>query len=212
MEILAQSERPANLRLPEARTAGDLAEMTEGERADGNSQYTETERQIADRYFAENYNELLAIARQRRRRAGFADTFSTSDLLHETYLKLTGRTAWQSHQHFLSTAALAIRQAVVDHARRKAALRRNGGQPPLSLDASENAFLPEFNETPEQIVVIGDLLTRLAETNPRWLRIVDCRYFSGMTEAETAATLGLSERTVRRDWVAARAWLADQMR
>lgn len=186
--------------------------MTDGEDADERALYTDTERQIADRYFTESYNELLTIARQRRRRAGFADTFSTSDLLHETYLKLTGRTVWQSHQHFLSTAALAIRQAVVDHARQKAALRRNSGQRPLSLDAGENTFLPEFNETPEQIVVIGDLLTRLAETNPRWLRIVDCRYFSGMTEAETAIALGLSERTVRRDWVAARNWLADHMR
>lgn len=189
-----------------------MAEMNDGESGAGSALYSDAEREIADRYFTENYNALLLLARQRRRRAGFADTYSTSDLLHETYLKLTGKTVWQSHQHFLSTAALAIRQAVVDHARKKAALRRNGGQRPLSLDAEESTVLPEFNETPEQIVVIADLLNRLAETNPRWLRIVDCRYFSGMTEAETALALGLSERTVRRDWVSARAWLAEHMR
>lgn len=186
--------------------------MAEGDNPVYIADYSETERQIADRYFNDSYDVLLSIARQRRRRAGFQDTFSTSDLLHETYLKMTARTAWESRKHFMSTAALAIRQAVIDHARRSSAQRRNQGERPVPLEGNESRFLPEFNETPEQVVLIGDLLTQLANENPRWLKIVDCRYFAGMTEAETAATLGLSERTIRRDWVSARAWLAEKMR
>ncbi|MFN7055645.1 ECF-type sigma factor [Hyphomonas sp.] len=172
--------------------------------------YALIDQRLADLYFAECYEALLQIARQRRRRSRMHDTFGTVDILHETYLRMTGKPAWQSRQHFLSTAALAMRQVIIDHARRKAAAKRSSGLPDLSLDNDQRVF-PEFNETPEQIVVIGDILEQLGEANPRWLRILDCRYFAGMTEAETAETLGVSERTVRRDWVMVRGWLADRM-
>jgi DNA-directed RNA polymerase specialized sigma24 family protein len=74
-----------------------------------------------------------------------------------------------------------------------------------------DAWLPEFSETPEQLVGIAHLLGRLEQQNPRWLQVVDARYFSGMTELEAAITLGLSERTVRRDWQEARNWLAGEL-
>lgn len=173
--------------------------------------YAPIDHRIADQYFTECYDALLLIARQRRRRSRVHDTFGTVDILHETYLRLTGRAAWDSQQHFLSTAALAIRQVIIDHARRKAAGKRSSGLPDLSLDADER-LLPEFNETPEQIVIIGDLLNQLSAANPRWLKVLDCRYFAGMTETETALALGVSERTIRRDWADVRNWLAERMR
>lgn len=173
-------------------------------------EYSPIDQRLADQYFVENYESLLQIARQRRRRSRMHDTFGTVDILHETYLRLTGKPAWESRQHFLSTAALAMRQVIIDHARRKAAAKRSTGLPDLSLDSSQQLF-PEFNETPEQIVLIGDILDQLGQANPRWLKILDCRYFAGMTEIETAEALGLSDRTVRRDWVTVRAWLAERM-
>lgn len=177
----------------------------------GGENYTPIDYRIADQYFAECYDALLQIARQRRRRASVQDTFGTVDILHETYLRLTTRPAWDSRQHFLSTAALAIRQVIIDHARRKAAAKRSSGLPDLSLDADER-LLPEFNETPEQIVIIGDLLSQLSAAHPRWLKVLDCRYFAGMTETETALALGVSDRTIRRDWADVRNWLAERMR
>ena len=153
---------------------------------------------------------MLTLARNRRRRAGFSDTMMTEDVLHESFLKLSGRTVWQSQEHFLRTASLAMRQVVVDHARRKLAEKRGGGRADAPLDDVSDV-VAGFGESPEQIVIIDDLLRQMARENPRWLRIVDARYFAGLTEEEAAALLGLSERTVRRDWKAARAWLAERI-
>lgn len=107
----------------------------------------------------------------------------------------------------MRTASLAMRQVIVDHARARLTDKRGGGQSTASLEEAEQ-FNAEFSETPEQIIAIADLLERLEQENPRWMRIVDARYFAGMTEDETAEALGLSTRTVRRDWRAARDWLA----
>ena len=183
--------------------------MTDAERDDIDG-YAATEVAIAEGLAEAGYDALLSLARNRRRRAGFSDTMLTEDVLHESFLKLSGRTVWQSQEHFLRTASLAMRQVVVDHARRKLAEKRGAGQPDARLDDAVER-VAGFGETPEQIVMIDDLLQQMARENPRWLRIVDARYFAGLTEAETAALLGLSERTVRRDWTAARAWLAGHM-
>lgn len=174
------------------------------------SMYGDDERQLAGRFVQDAYDSLLAHARNRRRRANFRDTMMTEDVLQECFLKMTGEKAWNSPEHFLRSASLAVRQVVVDHARSRLTAKRGSGQRALSLDGSEDLML-EFGESPEQLVIINDLLARMEAENPRWVRIVDARYFSGMSEAETAAILGLSERTVRRDWQAARAWLAGQM-
>jgi len=134
----------------------------------------------------------------------------TEDVLHESFLKLSGKTVWQSPEQFLRTASLAIRQVVVDHARSRLALKRGGGAQQIEY-VDGDTILPEFNETPEQILIVDDLLQQLEAKQPRLSKIVDARYFAGMTEAETATALGLSERTVRRDWQAARSWLAEKM-
>lgn len=172
--------------------------------------YQPEEREIADGLVSEAYDALLRIARAKRRRAGFSDTMLTEDVLHESFLKLSGKTAWRSQEHFLRTASLAMRQVIVDHARKQLSIKRGAGQSAVPLEEADG-FLPEFAERPEEIVILNDLLTQLEGENPRWLRVVDARYFAGMTEAETAAVLGLSERTVRRDWQAARDWLAQKM-
>jgi len=174
------------------------------------SGYTDSETAIAEGLVASAYEALLNLARNRRRRAGFRDTMMTEDILHESFLKLSGKAAWESPEHFMRTASLAMRQVIVDHAREKLTAKRGGGAQDLTLD-EDTSVLPEFNETPEQIVILNDLLAQLGQVNPRWLRIVDARYFAGMTEAETAQLLDLSERTVRRDWTAAKAWLAERM-
>ena len=172
--------------------------------------YRDEERVLASAFVRDAYDRLLAVARSRRRRAGFCDTMMTEDVLHESFLKLSGKTVWQSQEHFLRTASLAMRQVVVDHARRKLADKRGGGQAGESFEETADR-VAGFDETPEQIAVIDDLLQQLAKENPRWLRVVDARYFAGLTEPETAALLGLSERTVSRDWKDARAWLAARM-
>jgi len=172
--------------------------------------YGEDERQLAGRFVEDAYDSLLAHARDRRRRANFRDTMMTEDVLQECFLKMTGEKAWNSPEHFLRSAILAVRHVIVDHARSRLTAKRGNGQRALSLEDAED-LMPEFGETPEQLVIINDLLARMEAENPRWVRIVDARYFSGMSEAETAAILGLSERTVRRDWQAARTWLEAHM-
>lgn len=172
--------------------------------------YEAEEKDVASGLFVDSYPELLTLARTKRRRAGFGDTMQTSDVLHESFLKLTGKSFWQSPEHFMRTASLAMRQVIVDHARSRLTDKRGQGARPVPLEKVER-FVVEFGESPEQIIEIAELLDELEQVNPRWTRIVDARYFAGMTEVETAEALGLSDRTVRREWVKVREWLAGRM-
>lgn len=165
--------------------------------------YTLGEESKARELFVEHYEVLLAIARQRRRRHGVGETLQTTALVHEAFLKLDADRRYADEDHFLSASALAIRHVIVDYARAKLTGMRGEGHAAIAIDKD----LPEFRENPEEIVQIANLLERLGEENPRWLRVVDARYFAGMTEDETACMLGLSARTVRRDWKDARVWL-----
>lgn len=172
------------------------------------SSYSAQERDLATRLIVENYQQLVMIARQKRRRSDGQSTLATIDLLHEGLLKLGTDWHFNSREHLLRSANLAMRCVIVDHARRKQAAKRGGEAVQVDVD---EALLPEFAETPEQVVAIAELMDLLAAENERWMLVVDARYFSGMTEAETALTLGISERTVRRDWQEARQWLARQL-
>lgn len=169
--------------------------------------YTLGEETKAHELFVEHYEVLLAIARQRRRRHGVGETLQTTALVHEAFLKLDADRPYADEDHFLSASALAIRHVIVDYARAKLTGMRGAGQAAVTI----NEDLPEFRENPEEIVQIADLLERLGEENPRWLRIVDARYFAGMTEDETADMLGISTRTVRRDWKDARGWIKGRL-
>lgn len=172
--------------------------------------YTPEDANLAQRLVAENYETLLAIARSKRRRAGIGETLRTTDLLHESYLKLDGASEWRSEEHFIRAATLAMRHVIVDYARRKLSDKRGGGGAIESFD-EERDSLPEFSESPEDLLAINALMAQLADANPRWMRVVDARYFAGMTEDEAAHNLSVSPRTVRRDWKAARGWIAQRM-
>lgn len=151
------------------------------------------------------YEELRRIARyfMNGQRPGHA--LQTTDLVNEAYLRLidSSRVNWQSRTHFFAVAAQLMRRILVDIARRQASLKRGEGARQVSLErAMEFSAAP-----PTDLVALDDALNTLAAMNPRQSQIVELRYFGGLSEAETAEALGISERTVRRDWNLARAWL-----
>lgn len=168
--------------------------------------YTQEEHRLATELFQDNYDDLVVIARARRRRSNRDQTLSTIDILHESFIRLNKTKRWDSQEHFINAAALAIRHVIIDYARRKKAAKREG----VKVD-QDTELLPEYWESSEQIIQISDLMDKLKTQNARWMRIVDARYFCGFTEDETADILQLSPRTVRRDWQSARAWMAEKM-
>lgn len=173
----------------------------------GVSAYSGAERELAEQFLLEHYDMLLGIARAKRRRAGVGHTCDTLDIMHEAVMRLSGCSDYSSPEHYVKACVLAMRHVIVDYARRKLTAKRGEWKSNVPLHEVED-FLPEFSESPEQLVSISRLLDELESKNPRWLQVVDARYFSGMTATEAAVTLGISERTVSRDWRDARRWLA----
>lgn len=158
-----------------------------------------------DRLLPLVYDELSQIAHRHLRRQPAGQTLNTSALVHEAYLKLVDQTvaSWHDRTHFLATAARAMRQILVDYARRRMAAKRGGGARHLALDDVDVAV----EEQAAFLVGLDEALTRLSAVNERLGQIVEYRFFGGLTEEETAAALNLSDRTVRRDWIKAKAWL-----
>jgi RNA polymerase sigma-70 factor, ECF subfamily len=159
----------------------------------------------ADALFPLLYEELRRLAHRQLAGEREGHTLCTTALVHETYMKLAEHTRAQfsSREHFLSVAALAMRRLLISHARKVQADKRGGGLQRLDLDQVE---IP-VDERADALVALDGALDRLATLNSRWSRIVECRFFGGMTEEETAAALGVTARTVRRDWVKAKGWL-----
>lgn len=155
------------------------------------------------------YEELRAIARRKLRGERKGHTLNTTALVHEAYLKLVrlDRVQWQSRAHFLAIAAQAMRNILVNHALRRKRIKRGGGAPHLPLEDVPD--LPS-NEA-DRILALDAALERLAALNPRHARIVECRFFGGMTIEETAAALEISPATAKRDWTLLRAWLAREL-
>ena len=158
-----------------------------------------------ERVFPLVYHELHRIAHHQLRAERPGHTLATTGLVHETYLKLVdqARVEWRDRAHFFRIASWAMRRILVDYARSHGALRRGGGIPPLSLE-DELAVAQQS----DQLVALDEALERLAAVNARLSQVVECRYFGGLTEAETAEALGVTVRTVQRDWKKAREWLA----
>lgn len=173
--------------------------------------YSPDESEQASKLFRENYAELSKLAHHLRRDAGFSSTMETSDILHECFMKVSDKTTFTSDLHFKRTVVLAIRQVIVDHVRRRMANKRGNGAAMVEIEDMRETLV-DFKETPEQVLVINDLLDKLEKTNPRWRQVVDARYFVGLSEKETATLIGISERTTRRDWNEARGWLASVLR
>ena len=146
------------------------------------------------------YDELRdAARRQLALRAG--GTLSATDLVHETYLKLARQNhlAWIDRQHFMALAALAMRHVLLDRAKARLASKREGSGRRITLDEH---LIPDASQ-PDALVQISDALERLAAEEPRLAWIVECRFFGGFSEHEIAEALGVTVRTVQRDWVKA---------
>jgi RNA polymerase sigma-70 factor, ECF subfamily len=154
------------------------------------------------------YDELRAMARRQLAREPDGHTLQTTALVHEAYLKLVDRSrvSERGRAYFFAAAARAMRQVLVDHARRRRALKRGGaGAVEVAAPASDaDAFAAE-------VLDLDRALNLLAELNPRHAQVVECRYFGGLSVTETAAALGISPRTVKYDWALARAWLYDAL-
>lgn len=155
-----------------------------------------------DVLFTELYAELRRRARGLRRR-GPAQTLSTTGLVHETYLKLRGHGDWVSREHFLNTAVRAMRQVLVNAAEARVAAKRGGGAWLVTLD--DDAGLAPAR--PEDVLALDEALADFEQVSPRQARVVECRYFAGLSVEETAEVLGVGTATVQRDWRFARAWL-----
>ena len=167
------------------------------------------DRAAMDQLFPLVYDQLRRMARSSLRREHPDHTLGTTGLVHEAYLRLVDQTrvGWRDRAHFYAVAALAMRRILVDYARRHRRAKRGGGQRPVSLD--EGAV--SLDERAENLVALDEALTRLAELNPRLSRVVECRFFGGLTEEEIAEALGVTTRTVKRDWAKARGWLYQEL-
>lgn len=151
------------------------------------------------------YDELYELARRQIRREPEGHTLSPTALLHEAYIRLTdyNRMEWEGRTHFLAVAATAMRRVLVDHARRYRSLKRGGSLQRVSLDSTELAA----DVRADLLIALDHALDRLRDLDDRQARVVEYRFFGGMTEEETAAALGIGLRTAKRDWAKARSWL-----
>ncbi|HJU87161.1 MAG TPA: ECF-type sigma factor [Gemmatimonadota bacterium] len=161
------------------------------------------------------YDELHALAERQRRRWTGNDTLNTTALVHEAYLRLVdqSRPQWQSHAHFLAVASKAMRQLLIDYAKRTAAAKRGGRQPHVPLHEIEVALDQDgdASELPEAwseaLLALDRSLARLEEHDRAQSQVVQCRFFGGLSIQETAEALGISPATVKRRWAMAQAWL-----
>ena len=177
----------------DASRPGEVTQLLQAARED--------ERGALDRLIAVVYDELRLMARRQLARERSGHTLHATALVHEVYVKLAGSPIDASDRaHFLAIAARAMRQILVDHARRKKAQKRGGGWEVTTLTDGSRSV--DFN--PEEMLALDRALDELDE---RQRQVVEFRFFGGMEESEIATVLAISERTVRRDWVKARAWL-----
>lgn len=158
-----------------------------------------------DRLFRLVYDELRHIAHGQLRRERDDHTLNTTALVHEAYLKLVDQTQvqWADCSHFFAVATQAMRRILVDYARRYRAEKRGGSNERVAL--SDAMLVAE--DRADTLIALDEALTRLAEIDDRLSRVVECRFFGGLTEEETAAALGVTARTVKRDWAKAKGWL-----
>jgi RNA polymerase sigma-70 factor (ECF subfamily) len=155
------------------------------------------------------YQELRRVARRYLRGQAGRNSFQPTALVHEAYLRLTNmkEVDWQSRSHFFAVSATVMRRILVDHARANRAHKRGNGWDPVSLN---EAILPA-PERAEEILALDEALIQLERLDERQARIVELRFFVGMNEEETGEILGISSRTVKRDWRIARAWLFKEL-
>jgi RNA polymerase sigma factor (TIGR02999 family) len=158
-----------------------------------------------DRVIPLVYQELRGMAHRQLAARGRGGTLQTTALVHEAYLKLVdqSRADWRDRAHFLAVASIAMRHVLVDRAKARLALKRGGALRRITLDEQEIGV----DDQPDALVQLDEALQRLGDVEPRLVRVVECRFFGGLTEEEIAEALGLTVRTVQRDWAKARMML-----
>lgn len=162
---------------------------------------------ITDELVAALYDELHHIARREHYRAGGPQTLQATALIGEAYIKLQQRDGWQSKSHFLGCAATAIRHILIDAARARLAAKRGANDMSYTQSIDSLAAIPQDQD----LVRLGMALQDLADMDANLAQVVECRFFAGLDERETAEVLGVSDRTVRRWWVQARAWIHGEL-
>lgn len=158
-----------------------------------------------ERLFPLVYDELRLIAHRQLQRERPGHTLDTTALVHEAYLRLAGSTSqdFSDRAHFFAMAATAMRRILVDYARRYRTEKR--GAAPRRVSLTDTMLVAE--ERADTLLAVDEALIELARIDSRLSRVVECRFFAGLTEEETAETLGVTSRTVRRDWTKAKGWL-----
>jgi RNA polymerase sigma-70 factor, ECF subfamily len=171
--------------------------------------WSDGDKQAQEELFQVVYNELHRQAARYLRNEQPGISLQTTDLIHEAYLRLTGQQhfEWQNRLHFFAIAAKVMRHILVDHARSRQAAKRGGSDIRLPLEDAM-VVLPGQDL---DLVALDEALTRLAEIDPQQSQIVELRFFSGLSVEETAKVLDVSERTVKRDWNVAKAWLRREL-
>jgi RNA polymerase sigma factor (TIGR02999 family) len=172
-----------------------------------------------DRLFPLVYDELRRVASRQLDRESTGHTLETTALVHEAYLRLIDQTRvqWADRAHFFAIAARAMRRVLLDYARRHRAAKRGGGRvaatyDELALDQSPAPAAIDVDARADTLIALDAALDGLAAIDERLSRVVECRFFGGLTDEETAEALGVTARTVRRDWVKAKALLAQAMK
>ncbi len=165
-------------------------------------------KEAADDLFPLVYEELRELARRQSRPRRPGETLNTTAVVHEAYLKLVdaSRVTLRDRQHFLALAARAMRQILVDHARRRGAAKRGGGTVRVALEEAG-----AIDARAVELLALDQALTKLDELEPRLGKVVELRFFGGLSVGETAETLGVGLRTVARDWEKARLFLYREM-
>jgi RNA polymerase sigma-70 factor, ECF subfamily len=162
-----------------------------------------------DRLFAAVYQELRNLAEQFFRREQPGQTLQATALVHEAYFKLVDQRCvdWQGRAHFLGVAAQAMRRILLDHARQRGAAKRGGGWKRVTLN---DRLIPGL-ESDDKLLALDEALGRLSQLDPRQAQIVELRFFGGLSVEEAAQVLGMSKRSVEREWTMVRAWLRREL-
>jgi RNA polymerase sigma factor (TIGR02999 family) len=158
-----------------------------------------------DRLFPLIYDELRRVAAGQLKREQPGHTLDSTALVHEAYFRLVDQTRvdWVDRSHFLAVASQAMHRVLVDYARQHRAAKRGAGR--VRVELTDGALI--VDESADTLLAIDDALTQLAQLDERLSRVVECRFFGGLTEEDTALALGITARTVRRDWTKAKGWL-----
>ncbi|MEO7454665.1 MAG: ECF-type sigma factor [Gemmatimonadaceae bacterium] len=199
---MTESRQPAR---NEGSSHQDTVTRLLGELASG-------DREAFDRLVPLVYNELREVARRQRRHWQGDDTLGTTALIHEAYLRLAEQSApgWSSRPHFLAVASRAMRQVLLDYAKRQQAEKRGGGRQRVPVEEIENALQSHSErggQHAEALLAVEEALIRLERDDPSLARVVECRFHGGLTIEDSALALEISPATVKRRWALAQAWL-----